>query len=109
MKLNSPLINKTTALVTQGVVRSWMSTLDFKAATYDLSVDPASPACRTRGIYIFWHEYIPLLMYLRGNCDLAMLMSRHRMPTFFRDWHCTLDLISFAVQRAVAVTGLSEK
>jgi lysophospholipid acyltransferase (LPLAT)-like uncharacterized protein len=78
MKLNSPLINKTTALVTQGVVRSWMSTLDFKAATYDLSVDPASPTCRTRGIYIFWHEYIPLLMYLRGNCDLAMLMSRHR-------------------------------
>ncbi len=78
MKLNSPLINKTSALVMQGIVRSWMSTLDFKAATYDLSIDPASPECRVRGIYIFWHEYIPLLMYLRGNCDLAMLMSRHR-------------------------------
>ena len=78
MRLNAPLINKTAALITQGVVRSWMGTLDFKAATYDLSVDPASPDCQTRGIYIFWHEYIPLLMYLRGNCDLAMLMSRHR-------------------------------
>ena len=78
MKLNAPLINKTAALITQGIVRGWMGTLDFKAAAYDLSIDPASPDCRTRGIYIFWHEYIPLLMYLRGNCDLAMLMSRHR-------------------------------
>ncbi|MBC19049.1 MAG: hypothetical protein CMJ74_02160 [Planctomycetaceae bacterium] len=78
MKLNNPITNKIAALIMQGVVRSWMGTLDFKAAAYDPSVDPASPDCRTRGIYIFWHEYIPLLMYLRGNCDLAMLMSRHR-------------------------------
>jgi lysophospholipid acyltransferase (LPLAT)-like uncharacterized protein len=78
MKLNHPLLNKTIALIAQGVVRGWMSTLDYKAAAYDPSIDPASPDCRVRGIYIFWHEYIPLLMYLRGNCDLAMLMSRHR-------------------------------
>ena len=78
MKLNHPLLNKTIALIAQGVVRGWMSTLDYKAALYDPSIDPASPDCRVRGIYIFWHEYIPLLMYLRGNCDLAMLMSRHR-------------------------------
>ena len=78
MKLNHPLTNKTVALVAQGVLRGWMSTIDYKAAAYDFSIDPASPACHKRGIYIFWHEYIPLLMYLRGNCDLAMLMSRHR-------------------------------
>lgn len=78
MKLNHPLVNKTVALLAQGVVRGWMSTMDYKAAAYDVSIDPASPDCRNRGIYIFWHEYIPLLMYLRGNCDLAMLMSRHR-------------------------------
>lgn len=78
MKFNHPFVNKTVALVAQGIIRGWMSTLDYKAATYDPSVDPASPDCRIRGIYIFWHDYIPLLMYLRGNCDLAMLMSRHK-------------------------------
>ena len=78
MKLSHPLMNKTVALVAQSVLRGWMSTIDYKAAAYDFSIDPASPACQQRGIYIFWHEYIPLLMYLRGNCDLAMLMSRHR-------------------------------
>ncbi len=55
-----------------------MSTLDFRAAYYDPNIDPSRPQCRERGIYIFWHEYLPFLMYLRGNCDLAMLMSRHR-------------------------------
>jgi lysophospholipid acyltransferase (LPLAT)-like uncharacterized protein len=78
VNLNHPQINKTIALLTQGAVCSWMSTLDYKAATYDPTIDPASPDCNQRGIYIFWHEYIPLLLYLRGNCDFAMLMSRHR-------------------------------
>jgi lysophospholipid acyltransferase (LPLAT)-like uncharacterized protein len=55
-----------------------MGTLDFRAAYYDTRVDPSRAECRQRGIYVFWHEYMPFLMYLRGNCDLAMLMSRHR-------------------------------
>ena len=29
-------------------------------------------------IYIFWHEYILLPLYLRGHCNLAMLLSQHR-------------------------------
>ena len=28
-------------------------------------------------IYIFWHENILLPLYLRGHCNLAMLLSRH--------------------------------
>jgi hypothetical protein len=71
-------MNKTVAVVTQAVIRRWMRTLDFKGFAGDISVDPADRSNVERGIYIFWHEYMPLLMYLRGNCDLAMLMSRHR-------------------------------
>jgi lysophospholipid acyltransferase (LPLAT)-like uncharacterized protein len=78
MNLDHPLINKSAALLTRATVCGWMATLDYKASAYDPSIDPASPDCNQRGIYIFWHEYIPPLLYLRGNCDLAMLMSRHR-------------------------------
>jgi lysophospholipid acyltransferase (LPLAT)-like uncharacterized protein len=78
MKLISPLITNTAALCTSAVIRRWMGTLDFRAAYYNTCVDPSRAECRQRGIYVFWHEYMPFLMYLRGNCDLAMLMSRHR-------------------------------
>jgi lysophospholipid acyltransferase (LPLAT)-like uncharacterized protein len=78
MKLNSPLLTKTAGLALSGLLRCWMGTLDFRATYYDISIDPSRPQCRRRGIYIFWHEYMPFLMYLRGHCDLAMLMSRHR-------------------------------
>jgi lysophospholipid acyltransferase (LPLAT)-like uncharacterized protein len=55
-----------------------MSRLDCKAAYYDRSIDPAFPECRGQKIYLFWHEYILFPFYLRGNCNLAMLLSRHR-------------------------------
>ena len=55
-----------------------MSTLDYKVAYYDRAVDPVFPECRGQKIYIFWHEYILFPLYLRGHCNLAMLLSRHR-------------------------------
>ena len=58
-------------------VRAWMSTLDYRAALYDPSVDPALPSPAPR-IYVFWHENILLPLYLRGGCDMAILLSRHR-------------------------------
>ncbi len=57
---------------------SWMSTLDYKAAFYDPTVDPVDPGWRGQKIYIFWHEYILFPLHMRGNCNLAMLLSRHR-------------------------------
>jgi lysophospholipid acyltransferase (LPLAT)-like uncharacterized protein len=78
MKIKSPLANKTVGLLSYTAIRSWMGTLDFKGYQHEASVDPADRSNAERGIYVFWHEYMPLLMYLRGNCDLAMLMSRHR-------------------------------
>jgi hypothetical protein len=54
-----------------------MGTLDYRALFYDRDVDPIG-ARQSPRIYVFWHEYILLPMYLRGHCDLAMLLSRHR-------------------------------
>ncbi len=65
-------------LLGSAAIRSWMSTLDYKAAYYDPSVDPLFPECRGQKIYVFWHEYILFPIYLRGHCNLAMLLSRHR-------------------------------
>ncbi len=55
-----------------------MGTMDYKVAYYDRAVDPVFPECRGQKIYIFWHEYILFPLYLRGHCNLAMLLSRHR-------------------------------
>jgi hypothetical protein len=77
MKLTSPLLNKLGGLLASAAVRQWMGTLDYKAAYYDRAVDPVFPECRGQKIYIFWHEYILFPLYLRGRCNIAMLLSRH--------------------------------
>jgi lysophospholipid acyltransferase (LPLAT)-like uncharacterized protein len=63
-------------LLTAEGIRAWMSTLDYRAVFYDRSVDPVQGADRPR-IYIFWHENILIPLYLRGHCNLAMLLSQH--------------------------------
>lgn len=57
---------------------AWMSTLSYRMARYDRTVDPADPEFRGPVIFIFWHEYIPLPIYTRPNCRLAMLLSQHQ-------------------------------
>jgi len=64
-------------LLVANTVRGWMSTLDYKAAFYDPTIDPVDPRYRGQKIYIFWHENILFPLYLRGHCNLAMLLSRH--------------------------------
>jgi lysophospholipid acyltransferase (LPLAT)-like uncharacterized protein len=58
--------------------RGLMGTLDYRAAFYDETVDPVHPRFAGPAIFLFWHEYIPFLFYLRGNCHIAMLLSRHQ-------------------------------
>jgi len=65
-------------LLATAAVRNWMDTLDYKVAYYDRTVDPVFPECQGRRIYVFWHEYILLPFYLRGHCDMVMLLSRHQ-------------------------------
>jgi lysophospholipid acyltransferase (LPLAT)-like uncharacterized protein len=65
-------------LLAASTVRVWMSTLDYKVAYYDPTVDPIDPRFSGQKIFVFWHEYILLPLHMRGNCNLAMLLSRHR-------------------------------
>ncbi len=64
-------------LMASAAVRRWMGSLEYKCAYYDESVDPVKPTYSGQKIYIFWHEYILFPLYLRGNCNLTMLLSRH--------------------------------
>jgi lysophospholipid acyltransferase (LPLAT)-like uncharacterized protein len=57
-------------------IQAWMRTLDYRAAFYDRSIDPALALGGSR-IYVFWHENILIPLYLRGHCNLAMLLSQH--------------------------------
>ncbi len=57
-------------------IRAWMRTLDYRAVFYDRTVDPILGIGGQR-IYIFWHENILMPLYLRGHCNLAMLLSQH--------------------------------
>lgn len=78
MKISLPSINKAAGSVGAWSVRAWMSTLDYRVAYYDPSVDPARPEYDGTKIYCFWHEYILFPLYLRGHNNLAMLLSRHK-------------------------------
>jgi hypothetical protein len=63
-------------LLAAKAARGWMSTLDYRAAFYERSVDPVHSRGGPR-IYIFWHENILIPLHLRGHCHLAMLLSQH--------------------------------
>ncbi len=78
LKVNSPLLHRVAGLLVSTAIRGWMGTLEFKVAHYDPTVDPVHPGYSGQKIYIFWHEYILSPLYLRGNCNLAMLLSQHR-------------------------------
>ena len=72
-----PLSLRLAGLFASQGIRAWMSTLEYRALYYDRSVD-ATFGCDRPRIYIFWHENILVPLYLRGHCDLAMLLSKHR-------------------------------
>lgn len=78
MKIEIPFLNKVGGLASSAAVCWWMSKLDYKVLYADPAIDPVFPECQGQKIYIFWHEYILFPLYLRGHCNLAMLLSRHR-------------------------------
>lgn len=77
MKIRNPLAVKFAGLLATSAIRGWMSTLDYRVAFYDPTVDPAHPDWAGQKIYLFWHEYILIPLMLRGHCNLALLLSRH--------------------------------
>ena len=78
MRLESPLVNKVAGLLTTALVRHWMGTITCRAAFYDPPNDPARTDFEQQRIYVFWHEYILFPFYLRGRCNMSMLLSQHR-------------------------------
>ncbi|MCE5268615.1 MAG: lysophospholipid acyltransferase family protein [Planctomycetaceae bacterium] len=78
MKIDLPILNQLGGLLGSAAVRWWMGTLDYKVAYYDRAIDPVFPEYQGQKIYVFWHEYILFPLYLRGRCNFAMLLSRHR-------------------------------
>ncbi len=77
MNPTPPFLTRCSGFLAASAIHSWMGTLDYRALLYDRAVDPIRAGQQPR-IYVFWHEYILLPLYLRGHCDLAMLLSRHR-------------------------------
>ncbi|MFP6676725.1 MAG: lysophospholipid acyltransferase family protein [Pirellulaceae bacterium] len=78
MRIRNEWTDKLGGLAVATISRLWMRTLDYRAAFYDRTVDPAHREFQGPAIFLFWHEYIPFLFYLRGNCNIAMLLSRHQ-------------------------------
>jgi len=78
MRFNSRFLTGLGGLLGTQAIRFWMGTLHSKVVYRgDPALDPGSPHCRGQKIYLFWHEYILLPLFLRGHCNLAMLLSRH--------------------------------
>jgi len=76
VKNTNAFLSKLGALLGSAAIRGWMRTLDYKAAFYDRRLDPAFPG-PGQNIYLFWHEYILFPLYLRGHCNMTVLLSRH--------------------------------
>ena len=77
MKLRHPVIDRLTGMALAWGSFAWMRTLSYRGALPDPTIDPAADGFRGPAIYLFWHEYIPFLFYLRPHCRIAMLLSRH--------------------------------
>lgn len=77
MSDNVPLLTRAFGLLSAQAIRAWMSTHEYRSFFYDPTNDPRLGTAEPR-IYVFWHEYILAPLYLRGHCDLVMLLSRHK-------------------------------
>lgn len=64
--------------------------------------DPNQPR---RRIYLFWHEYILCPFYLRGHCNLAMLLSQHDDATIL--YHAA-SLMGFDTVRGSSKRGATK-
>ena len=77
MKNKIPLTTQVAGLLAAQTIRAWMCTHEYRSFFYDPTNDPRLGTAEPR-IYVFWHEYILAPLYLRGHCDLVMLLSRHK-------------------------------
>ena len=106
MEYLQSLLLRGCGLFTSTCLHHWMSTLDYKAAYYDPTIDPAFPNGNSRKrLYIFWHEYITFMLYLRKCCNLTMLLSRHKDAELLGH---IADLFGFGTVRGSSSRGGAE-
>lgn len=106
MKYYESLLLRSVGLFASTCVHHWMGSLDYKAAYYDPTIDPAYPDGNSRRrLYIFWHEYIPYMLYLRKRCDLTMLLSRHKDADVLGE---VADIFGFGTVRGSSTRGGAE-
>ncbi len=77
MKIKSEFLVKLGGFTIASLARIWMGTLNYRGAMYDPDLDPISQRFQGPAIFLVWHEYILCPFYLRGHCDISMLMSKH--------------------------------
>ena len=70
-------LKKPAARISYDIIRAWMGTLDYRIAMYDESLDPALTCNGNPQIYLMWHEYMLCPLYLRRNCNVSALFSKH--------------------------------
>jgi hypothetical protein len=104
MKMKHPLLIRGSGLLAATTIRKWMGTLDYKATFYDPAVDPCRVDCHSQKIYIFWHENILFPLYLRGHCNLVMLLSRHNDAEILSRvaYHLGFDFVRGSTYRGAA-------
>jgi lysophospholipid acyltransferase (LPLAT)-like uncharacterized protein len=83
MKLTHPFLVKTGGFLGVAAMRAWMSTLQYKAFYVDPTADPIYADPRRQRLFLLWHEYMLMPIYLRGNSDYSLLVSRHRDAEIF--------------------------
>jgi lysophospholipid acyltransferase (LPLAT)-like uncharacterized protein len=76
MKLRSPWIHRLAGFGISVAARTVMSTLDYRVAYYDPSVEPAWPPAEPC-IFIQWHEYLGLMIERRPRRRCTVLVSEH--------------------------------
>lgn len=77
MKIRHPALLKLGGFVGAQALRYGLSSLDYKAAFYDPTIDPADERCYGKLLLVFWHEYILVPLAVRRHCRVTMLLSRH--------------------------------
>lgn len=78
MSFKLSLFNQFGGLLASTFVKNWMGSLSFRSLMYDPTVDPVNREFHGPVIAVFWHEYLLVPFYLRGNSNTAILTSRHR-------------------------------
>lgn len=109
MRLFNQLINKLGGLAVAEFIRHWMGQLDYQFALYDETDDPIHPHYGGPAIFLMWHEYLPVPFYVRGHCNIVVLVSQHQDAEWLSNAarHMGYDVVRGSTNRG-GVTALLE-